>query len=528
MTMKRQKSDVSQGFTSDCLINAPQRLFDLLAMVFKDWLVHGTVSKFVLSCAFIPLLKSSLKDPTLSDSYRAIAGSSLILKLFERCILLVWGDTLGSDSLQFGFKKHCGTDTATWLVQEVFQQYLIQGSKPIAIILDCTKAFDLARFDILFTRLQERLPAIVVRTLIFSYTEQKAWVRWGRDSISSVFSIKNGTRQGSVGSPSFWSVYLNPLFDLLRNADVGCRIGGLFCGVVGYADDLILLAPNRTAAVQMIKICENFAEENNVNFSMHDDPKKSKSMAMHIVGADKSVSVPSSLSLCGKVLPWVSKASHLGHTICADNQMNQDISEKLAQYINDCSKVRETFSFAHPVEQLRATEKYCSSLYGSPLWRLDSDSTKKVCNSWKTGVKVAWRVHRGCRSYLLQHVLAVDFVPMKVKLFTRFIGFFRSLLESPSREVSVTARLGARDLRTSVGQNLDLIRRETGLDPWCLSKQTLRSVLMENEKTEVPAGDEWRCQFLMKLLDMRQTHHYAGNSDEEKHCQSLIDSLVVN
>ena len=66
---------------------------------------------------------------------------------------------------------------ASWLVQEVLQHYLRQKSKPICVILDCTKAFDLARFDILFGRLLERIPAIVVRVLSYSYKEQLAWVR---------------------------------------------------------------------------------------------------------------------------------------------------------------------------------------------------------------------------------------------------------------------------------------------------------------------------------------------------------------
>ena len=122
--MKPHKMDVTQGFTSDCFLHAPDILFELLSLVFKDWLIHGTVTKSILSCAFIPLLKSSLKDPAKTDSYRAIAGSSLLLKLFEQCVLLVWGDLLHSDSLQFGFKWGCGTSTATWLVQEVLQQYL--------------------------------------------------------------------------------------------------------------------------------------------------------------------------------------------------------------------------------------------------------------------------------------------------------------------------------------------------------------------------------------------------------------------
>ena len=93
--------DVSQGFSSDAILHAPDILFSLLALVFQDWMTHGTVTPSILARAFIPLLKNSLKDPGLTDSYRAIAGSLLLLKIFERCILLVWGDKMHSDTLQF-------------------------------------------------------------------------------------------------------------------------------------------------------------------------------------------------------------------------------------------------------------------------------------------------------------------------------------------------------------------------------------------------------------------------------------------
>ena len=74
------------------------------------------------------------------------------------------------------------------------QHYLREGSKPVAVVLDYTKAFDLAKYDILLGRLLERgMPTIVVRVVAFSYTEQVAWVRWGRSCCSSTFSITNGT-----------------------------------------------------------------------------------------------------------------------------------------------------------------------------------------------------------------------------------------------------------------------------------------------------------------------------------------------
>jgi hypothetical protein len=87
--MKSAKSDVSGGFSSDALLHAPDSLFELLVLVYKSWLVHGTVTLSLQACAFLPLLKNALKDPANTDSYRAIAGSSLLLKLFDQCVLVV-------------------------------------------------------------------------------------------------------------------------------------------------------------------------------------------------------------------------------------------------------------------------------------------------------------------------------------------------------------------------------------------------------------------------------------------------------
>ena len=84
----------------------------------------------------------------------------------------------------------------------------------------------------------------MVRVLIFVYEEQQGWVKLGGKKSSS-FAITNGTRQGSVLSPVLFSVYLDGLLAQLRRLQLGCHIGGWWFGALGYADDLILLAPNR-------------------------------------------------------------------------------------------------------------------------------------------------------------------------------------------------------------------------------------------------------------------------------------------
>ena len=84
VSMKKNKGDVSGSYMSDAIRNAPDMLYDRRAAVFRSWLSHGTVTRTLLACAFSPLLKNSLKDPAATKSYRAIAGSSLWLKLFDK------------------------------------------------------------------------------------------------------------------------------------------------------------------------------------------------------------------------------------------------------------------------------------------------------------------------------------------------------------------------------------------------------------------------------------------------------------
>ena len=161
-------------------------------------------------------------------------------------------------------------------MNEVTNYFMRRGTAVTACLLDCSKAFDKCRFDKLFSKLIEKgLPAIVVRVLIYIYEEQTGWVTLsGKQSTS--FTITNGTRQGSVLSPVIFSVYLDDLLRELRRLQLGCSIGGCWFGACGYADDLIILAPNREVLQRMLDICDAYASDHNLIFSTDPVPARSK------------------------------------------------------------------------------------------------------------------------------------------------------------------------------------------------------------------------------------------------------------
>ena len=91
----------SGSYTSDVFKHGIDLLFDHPAMIFRSFLIHGTISKEILTCA---LFKGGFKSASKFDSYRAIAGASQLLKLFEYVIIILWGYRLCSDTLQLLFK----------------------------------------------------------------------------------------------------------------------------------------------------------------------------------------------------------------------------------------------------------------------------------------------------------------------------------------------------------------------------------------------------------------------------------------
>ena len=50
-------------------------------------------------------------------------------------------------------------------------------------------------------------------------------VRWGY-SISNVFNVTNGVRQGGILSPKLFNIYIDGLSNILNNSLIGGSLGG--------------------------------------------------------------------------------------------------------------------------------------------------------------------------------------------------------------------------------------------------------------------------------------------------------------
>ena len=380
----------------------------------------------------------------------------------------------------------------------------------------------------MFKRLLDKgLPPVVVRVLAFICTEQYGWVKWG-DANSYTMRISNGTRQGAILSPLFWAVYSDPMLKRLRSLRLGAHVAGLFMGAFCYADDVLLIAPTRNAMQRMLLELESFATESNITFSTDINPNKSKSKCIFVCGSKRNLEKPAPLTLCGKILPYVRQADHLGNVLTEMGNMEQDASVKRASFIRSSSEIREMFKHAAPQEVIKALKIYCTSFYGSSLWDLNSVKARQMYSAWDYSVKLVWNCPPWTRTYFVQHLLCCGFTSASVDIKSRFVTFYQSLRSSASYEVQVMARFLGKDIQSTTGRNLRHIEEASGLNPRNTSSKKIREALVMSELVEVPPEDKWRLQYICKLLHQRGQAEVLGMEQEGELINELIASLVKN
>ena len=105
-----------------------------------------------------------------------------------------------------------------------------------------------------------------------------------------------------------------------------------------FTDDIILVSPNRTGAQFILTICETWAKDNRITFSMDPCPSKSKTKVMWVTRTAKPRVTPVPLVLDGRELPYADSLIHLRHTLAKDGRMNNDIWIKRMIYISNAMR----------------------------------------------------------------------------------------------------------------------------------------------------------------------------------------------
>ena len=347
-------------------------------------------------------------------------------------MIILSGDKLQLDDLQFGYQESCSTNMCTWLAVETIDHFMRNGSDVFVCVMDMKKAFDTVQHSVLFQKLLKRgIPHTFVRLLMVMYGRQYANVKWNGHK-SANFPINNGVKQGAVLSAILFCVYINDLFNVLRRNRSGCWIRDQFCGMLGYADDIMLISPSLEGLQDMINECASYMGRHNLTFSTNPNPKKCKTKCIAYT-ANKREFKP--LKMNGNNLPWVCSAKHLGTRIENSYKgITKDLMEKRATFINRNNELIQEFRFAHPQTIIRTNNIFNTSMYGCVLWDLFGKEAERLEKTWNISQRLMLGLPRESHRYLIEPVSGTTHIIFHLhKRFVTFVGSLKNSKKLPLR-----------------------------------------------------------------------------------------------
>ncbi len=492
--LKNSKQDGVYSLMTDNFIHASTCLSDHLCMFYNSCIRHGLVPKDMLMSTMVPIPKDVSKNECISDNYRAIALCVLVLKIFEYCVLNSNRDKLRASSLQFAYKPEHSTSQCTWVSKEIVSYYNNNGSDVYGCLLDCSKAFDKIRYDVLCDKLIAKgLPLSIVRIIMYMYLNGNAQVRWDGHT-SNAFPVNNGVKQGSVISPLLFTLYVDELVDQLRESGFGCKLGVKYVGIQIYADDIFLLSPSLYGLQKMLDICSSYAR----NVGLQFNAKKTKCILFHVRHSERDTH-EFNLSLNGDKLKWFRDVTHLGHHFNCCLSFAKDVNSRKSQFIQSVNEINTEFAFAHPICKAKLLQIYGTSFYGSNLWDFYTKEFSSVCKTWNVAIRRIFNLPLQTHCRIVYKLCPFKHVEHSLKC--RFIKFMSCNLQSRNDIIRYIANMCFNDKSSQSGRMYFKILNEYNVPMFEMADSILHQMNSHYEISTDMADEQWKLDMIYELID---------------------------
>jgi len=188
-------------------------------------------------------------DERLPTNYRGITLLSVVGKLYTAILtkrVSEWCEEQEKISdEQAGFRPNRSITDQIFLLKEIIQMRRETGKDTYCCFLDIKKAYDTTFRDGVWKRLLEiGVNGKLWRVLRNLYESVESCVRLG-SILTDYFRVALGLRQGDSLSPILYAIFLDGLIQMTREVPEGVRFGEHKMNILGFADDLVLIANSK-------------------------------------------------------------------------------------------------------------------------------------------------------------------------------------------------------------------------------------------------------------------------------------------
>ena len=306
------KSAGPDGIGAEYLKFSNIKIHILLSLCFTLCLAHGYLPPAMIETTIVPIVKNKSGNLSDSSNYRPIAIATIVFKMFESVLLFKCPEYVSTSHNQFGFKSSHSTDLCIYTLKEIIDYYKSRGTAVYITFLDASKAFDRIDHWLLFNKMiKNGVPLCIIKLLVFWYSRQRMFVRWG-NTCSTSFCATNGVRHGGIVLSMLFSLYMDDLNLKLNCSGIGGYIGTSFFDHLYYADHLCLISLSSSGMQHLLNNCNKYASTHKL---LYDG---SKSFALCFKKNTLKVS-SSSFYLDQMKIPTVDQCRYLDITISTNN-----------------------------------------------------------------------------------------------------------------------------------------------------------------------------------------------------------------
>jgi hypothetical protein len=196
-------------------------LVPFITIIVNLSIIENVVPSDLKEALITPIIKKLGLDPEIFGNFRPVSNLTFISKILEKVILrqlmghLTFNDLL--EALQSAYKEKHSTETALLKVHNDIMTHLDSGRAVALVLLDQSAAFDTVDHKILIRRLENYYNITGTALRWFSsYLSHRTQAVCINNVCSEYIPLSSGVPQGSVLGPVLFSLYSQPLVEILE------------------------------------------------------------------------------------------------------------------------------------------------------------------------------------------------------------------------------------------------------------------------------------------------------------------------